>query len=81
MIGSVALLDDEVVARQPERRAIIELEVRLHLRWRFPGSRHPANDERQITKPNRSVQLALQPRIFAARYALLTNETAAWSLA
>ena len=56
MITTVALLDSEVVARQPEWRSVIELEVWLARRQPFPCNRPPANDERQIAEPERSVQ-------------------------
>src|SRR5271165_192038 len=66
MIISVALLDDEMVARQPERHSVIELQVRL-IRWLlFPCNRPPANDERQIAEPERSMELRLKPGILGS---------------
>src|ERR1700761_8142620 len=71
MITSVALLDHEMVARQPEWRRVIELEVWLQLWQSFLCDRLPANDERQISEPDWSVQMALQPRILGSEIRII----------
>src|SRR6516165_5484006 len=45
MIASAALFNNEVIARKPERRGIIEHEVRLPQRRPFSWNRAPANDK------------------------------------
>ena len=78
MIISVALLDHEMVARQPERGGVIEFQIWLQRRQPFPCNRPPANDERQIAELERSVELTLQPRILGSEIGLLTDSTAVW---
>jgi hypothetical protein len=58
--------DCEVVARKPERRSVIELEIWLPRRQPFPCSRPPPNDERQIAESKRRAELMLQPRILGS---------------
>ena len=45
MITAAALLDDEVITRQPEWRDVFEREMCLQGRRFFPRNRSPANDE------------------------------------
>ena len=59
VISSVPLLDYEMVARQPERRGIIEFEVCLQGRLPFFCKGHSANDKRQIPEFDWSLQLML----------------------
>jgi len=66
MITSAALFDNKVVARQPERRGIIERKVWLPQWQPFPCNRASTNDERQIAETARSVELTLQPRAFGS---------------
>ncbi|HWX26916.1 MAG TPA: hypothetical protein VNZ53_05700 [Steroidobacteraceae bacterium] len=62
MISFMALLDHEVISRQPERPGVIEHEIWLPGRQLFPCNRPPADNERPIAEPERIAQLALQPR-------------------
>jgi hypothetical protein len=71
MITSIALLDREVVARQPEWRSIIEFEIWLQRRQFFPSNRRAANDERQIADTESGVQLTLQPRILGSEIGIV----------
>jgi len=71
MITSTALLDHEVVARQPERRGIIELKVWLPQWQSFACKRASTDDERQIAEAARSVELTLQPRTFGSEVCVI----------
>jgi hypothetical protein len=74
MISSVALLDCEVVARQPERRGVIEFEVWLQDRLPLSDKRHSADDERQIPECEWSVQLTLHPWVLAGEIGVIGKQ-------
>src|SRR5215471_529235 len=46
--------------------SVVEREVWLPRRRRFPGNRAPTNDEGRIAEPERSLELTLQPPILGS---------------
>jgi len=74
MITAAALLDDEVITRQPEWRDVFEREMWPQRRRFLPCNRSPANDEGQITDPDWSVQLMLQPRILGGEIRTIDSQ-------
>ena len=59
MITAIAPVDDEMVAREPERGGIIKDKVWLPQRRRFSGNRTPTNNEWQIAEHEWGVELTL----------------------
>ena len=73
MVTAVAFFDDKVVARQPERRDIIELEVWFQRRRLFPIIPPPANDEGREPSPIGVCNWRCSQGVLAARYALVSE--------